>query len=79
MTSHLKNSDPLPVIDPARCTGCHACVDICPTTALIQLKEKAVLAYPERCTYCSDCQNICPEDAIDLPFQIVFAKPKPPE
>lgn len=64
---------PLPSIDPTRCTGCHVCVDICPTGALAQTAGKAYLAYPERCTYCTACEDQCPEDAIALPFLIVFA------
>ena len=64
---------PLPSIDHSRCTGCHLCVDICPTNALAQIDDKAHLAYPERCTYCTACEEQCPEDAISLPFLIVFA------
>jgi formate hydrogenlyase subunit 6/NADH:ubiquinone oxidoreductase subunit I len=67
-------AEPLPKIDAARCTGCHRCIDICPTQALIQIKGKAALAYPERCTYCSACEEVCPEDAIALPFLIVLAQ-----
>lgn len=67
---------PLPSIDQERCTGCHVCVDICPTGVLAQNDGKAYLAYPERCTYCSACEDRCPEDAIVLPFLIVFA-PRP--
>jgi ferredoxin len=67
-------TEPLPKIDPKLCTGCHRCVDVCPTQALIQLDGKAVLRYPERCTYCSACEEVCPEGAIALPFLIVLAK-----
>ncbi|MBP7962214.1 MAG: 4Fe-4S binding protein [Caldilineaceae bacterium] len=67
--------DPLPEIDANLCTGCKACVEICPTQALSQVAEKAVLHRPDLCTYCSACQDVCPEGAIALPFMIVFAKP----
>jgi len=67
--------DPLPQIDPNLCTGCRACVDICPTHALAQFAQKAVLQFPDACTYCTACQDICPEGAIELPFLIVFASP----
>ncbi len=73
----LAPSLPLPIIDPERCTGCHACVDACPTQALAQIRGKAVLAFPERCTYCTACEDLCPEDAIALPFLVVFAQPTP--
>jgi formate hydrogenlyase subunit 6/NADH:ubiquinone oxidoreductase subunit I len=64
--------NPLPEIDANLCTGCHACVDVCPTHALEQARGKAHLAWPEKCTYCTVCEDICPENAISLPFLIVF-------
>jgi formate hydrogenlyase subunit 6/NADH:ubiquinone oxidoreductase subunit I len=64
---------PMPQIDHQRCTGCHRCVDICPTQALAQNNGKAELLYPERCTYCTVCEEICPEDAIALPFLVILA------
>lgn len=64
----------LPLIDQDRCTGCHACIDVCPTHALLQVNGKAVLAFPDRCTYCTACEEICPEGAISLPFLITFAR-----
>ena len=63
----------LPRIDAARCTGCERCVELCPTQALAQVADKAVLLYPDRCTYCTLCEDICPVNAIALPFLIVFA------
>ena len=63
---------PYPIIDRQRCTGCHLCVDLCPTDALGQIGGKADLVYPELCTYCSVCEDRCPEGAIALPFLIVF-------
>lgn len=67
------NDIPLPVIDPQLCTGCGICVALCPTGALAQEEQRAVLAAPDRCTYCRACEESCPEDAIALPFLIVFA------
>lgn len=64
---------PFPSIHIDLCTGCHRCVDICPTHALAQIDGKAWLQHPERCTYCTACETICPKDAIALPFLIVFA------
>jgi NAD-dependent dihydropyrimidine dehydrogenase PreA subunit len=65
--------DPLPTINQNLCTGCHRCVDVCPTQALAQVNGKAFLALPARCTYCTACEDVCPEDAIALPFLIVLA------
>ena len=66
---------PVPLIDAAKCIGCHLCVDICPTQALVQHNAIAVVRYPERCTYCTLCEDLCPENAIALPFLIVLAHP----
>lgn len=65
-------TNPLPTIDHRLCTGCRRCVEICPTQALAQMDEKAILLHPDKCTYCMACQDICPENAIALPFAIVF-------
>lgn len=62
-----------PQIAADRCTGCGICTDICPTHALAQVGDKAVLLYPERCTYCTACEDVCPTGAIALPFLIIFA------
>jgi MinD superfamily P-loop ATPase len=63
---------PLPTIDHQRCTGCHLCVDICPTHALAQVDGKAHLLHPDLCNYCTVCEDRCPENAIALPFLVVF-------
>ncbi|MCL4863296.1 MAG: 4Fe-4S binding protein [Caldilineaceae bacterium] len=68
------STNPLPKIDQASCTGCHLCVDACPTQALDQINGKAFLRYPDRCTYCADCEELCPEGAISLPYLIVLAQ-----
>ncbi|MCC6455004.1 MAG: 4Fe-4S binding protein [Caldilineaceae bacterium] len=68
-------ADPLPIIDIDKCTGCHLCVDLCPTHALAQIDDKAYLSEPDLCTYCMLCEDVCPESAIALPFLIVLAKP----
>lgn len=64
---------PYPIIDQSRCTGCHICVDTCPTDALAQVHGTAELVHPDLCTYCTACEDKCPEDAISLPFLITFA------
>jgi NAD-dependent dihydropyrimidine dehydrogenase PreA subunit len=71
-----QEQEPLPIIDHHLCTGCHACVDLCPTGALAQIDGKAQLVHPQACTYCTACEEICLEGAIALPFIIVLGPPK---
>jgi formate hydrogenlyase subunit 6/NADH:ubiquinone oxidoreductase subunit I len=49
---------------------------VCPAEALAIVRGKAILAFPGRCTYCSACEDVCPEQAIALPFMVVFAPAK---
>jgi ferredoxin len=70
------HANPMPTIDLARCTGCHICIDLCPTLALGQVDGKAALVHPDLCTYCSACEDACPEDAIALPFLVMIRRPQ---
>lgn len=49
-------------LDVTRCPeGCRACVDICPTDALLMKEGQPV--FDERfCLYCGACQEVCPEE-----------------
>jgi ferredoxin len=54
-------------VDLARCTGCGACVDVCPAGA-IQVVEDERGRYAqidaETCRMCEACVAACPEEAI---------------
>ena len=73
-------------IEYARCTGCGACVEVCPTGA-IRLVEGASGTYAEidqeSCQACEACLRVCPEGAIRsevesvLEGEIVQVKAKP--
>ncbi len=60
----------VPRIDPSRCTGCNACVQICPHLALDWQRDgDQLLAYritPELCTGCGLCLDICESNALSL-------------
>ncbi len=64
----------LPVVDPARCTGCGRCVAICPPHVLwLEVEgpsswgpKRAVLHDAPACTGCAKCEVVCPFDAIQM-------------
>ena len=54
-----------PQADPEWCTGCGACVDQCPVSAL-SMNNDLPQVNPDACIICFCCQEICPEKAITL-------------
>ncbi|OYX43950.1 MAG: hypothetical protein B7Z02_07145 [Rhodobacterales bacterium 32-67-9] len=62
-----------PRIDPRICTGCDACVRICPEGALTLIKdESGIMVYrtsPTKCTSCGLCMDVCGADAIRIDRQ----------
>jgi NAD-dependent dihydropyrimidine dehydrogenase PreA subunit len=67
----------LPLIDPARCTGCGDCERFCPTHAVEVRHALAVIVRPEACIFCEVCEAQCPSGAIGRPFTITFAAGAP--
>lgn len=63
----------IPIINPARCSGCGVCVDLCPTHAVDLIGGRAMITRPDDCTFCEVCESYCPEGAIGRPFTVVFA------
>ncbi len=61
-----------PVIDPAKCKGCGACVAACPEqpshTVLGMINNRAQLVSPSDCIGHGACREACPHDAITLVF-----------
>jgi thioredoxin reductase/ferredoxin len=61
-----------PIIDPAKCLGCGACVKACPEMPHHQvlglISGKAVLVGPTECIGHGACKVVCPFDAITLVF-----------
>ena len=50
-------------VDAARCTGCGACVEVCPVGAIALVGGKARVD-EETCIGCEACVDACPEGAI---------------
>jgi thioredoxin reductase (NADPH) len=73
-----------PVIDPALCLGCAACVKACPEKSILGIIDgKAHLIEPSHCVGHGACATSCPTDAITLVFgtetrgiDIPFLSPK---
>ena len=51
-------------IDPAKCTGCGACADVCRFDAVTRTEDGKCAIDPAACEGCGACQIVCPEQAI---------------
>ena len=55
------------------CTLCHACVTACPTSALSDNPDRAMLRFTESlCVQCGLCESTCPEKVITLEPRLDF-------
>lgn len=63
-----------PEIDETACTGCDACVRLCPETALTRINDDSgAMRYhvaSECCTGCLICEDVCSDDAIEVDAMI---------
>lgn len=53
------------IVDPAKCTGCEDCIEVCPVDCISLVDGKAVVDQDE-CTDCEACVDVCPEGAISM-------------
>ncbi len=51
-------------IDKNRCTGCGACVKVCPTSAVAGEKKQPHKIEINKCVKCGACFEICPAEAV---------------
>ena len=51
-------------VDVDKCTGCSACVDVCPVNVIKIEGNKAVIS--DECIGCGACVSACPVDAIAI-------------
>ncbi len=56
---HLK--DGAFIVDPAACTECLICVDVCPHNLMFKQKDSDI---PQKCNLCGECAQACPRNAI---------------
>jgi uncharacterized protein len=54
-----------PFTIPEKCTGCAACMKVCPKTAISVVKKKSAIDQ-NLCIGCFECMHVCPEHAIDI-------------
>lgn len=52
-----------PVIDKNLCSGCGACVDVCPMEA-IEIVNGIAKIITDNCSNCRICESECPVEAI---------------
>jgi NAD-dependent dihydropyrimidine dehydrogenase PreA subunit len=50
--------------EPALCSGCGMCVEVCPHAVFAMKGRVAVYAHPDACMECGACQRNCPARVI---------------
>ena len=67
----------VPRIDPLRCSGCDACVRLCPQAAIAVSEQRdAYLLDADACSGCGLCVDVCDRDAVSVEQDAVFDQPR---
>jgi NAD-dependent dihydropyrimidine dehydrogenase PreA subunit len=53
-------------LDPAKCTGCGMCLDVCPRAVLARANGKVGISSLDACIECGACQQNCPAGALSV-------------
>lgn len=53
-------------LDPAKCTGCGRCVEVCPHNVLSLSDGKATIIDKDACMECGACALNCPFSALSV-------------
>jgi NAD-dependent dihydropyrimidine dehydrogenase PreA subunit len=62
---YIKNGGSL-ALDADKCTGCGACMDVCPHNVFMMTDNKAFINLREACMECGACKLNCPAGAIGV-------------
>ncbi len=52
-------------VDDEKCTACEACVESCPSEAIVMAADKAAIE-ADKCVDCGVCVDECPVEAISM-------------
>ena len=53
-------------VDKSKCSGCGACVSVCPYEAIEIGEDGKATINKEKCHGCGKCKEVCPFDAIEM-------------
>lgn len=65
-----------PILDPAKCTGCGTCAEICNSDIFVFDRRNDAMPqvkYPEECWHCESCVLDCPSGAIRLRLPLSYS------
>ncbi len=65
-------------VNPKQCTGCGACMSVCPVSAISIVEGIAVVDH-STCTLCQRCIKACPPKAISIIDLSIATRPLEPQ